>query len=68
MTRPTHHTRVHDTVVIEPGERRPAHRPGEIVAKAVALIGGASLVLGGALGYAFGYLEGLRQKGDRHEV
>lgn len=68
MTRPTHHAHVHDTVILEPGERRPAHRPGEIVAKAVALIGGASLVLGGALGYALGYLEGLRDKGDRHEV
>ena len=49
-------------------EARTIARPGEFVARAVALIGGASLVLGGALGYAFGYLEGLRQRGDRHEV
>ena len=49
-------------------ETRPAARPGEFVARAVALIGGASLVIGGALGYAFGYLEGLRDKGDDHEV
>lgn len=53
---------------VEETESRPVIRPGEVVAKAVALIGGASLVIGGALGYAFGYLEGLRDKGDRHEV
>ena len=67
MPRPTH-TKIHDTVVIETRETRPANRSGELVAKAVALIGGTSLVLGGALGYALGYLEGLREKGDRHEV
>ena len=49
-------------------EPRPVVRTGEVIAKAVALIGGASLLIGGALGYAVGYLEGLRDKGERHEV
>jgi hypothetical protein len=31
-------------------------------------VGGASLLLGGVLGYALGFLEGERAKGDRHEV
>lgn len=53
---------------VQAAEGRPPVRAGEVVAQAVALIGGASLVIGGALGYAFGYLDGLRQKGGRDEV
>ena len=65
MSRQTIHAK---DPAIEVREAKTIARPGEFVARAVVLLGGASLVLGGALGYAFGYLEGLRQKGDRHEV
>ena len=67
MSRQTIHAKGQDPVV-ESTEPKAVLRPGELVARTVALIGGASLVLGGVLGYAFGYLEGARQKGDRHEV
>ena len=67
MSRQTLHAKGQGPVV-ESTEPKAVLRTGELVARTVALIGGASLVLGGVLGYAFGYLEGARQKGDRHEV
>ena len=67
MSRQTVHAKGQGPV-IEVNEAKTTLRTGELVARTVALIGGASLVLGGVLGYAFGYLEGARQKGDRHEV
>lgn len=66
MHKETVHARVQEPV--QATEARPPVRAGEVVARAVALIGGASLVIGGALGYAFGYLDGLRQKGNHDEV
>lgn len=54
--------------VIQSAEPRPATRPGEFVAKAVALVGGTSLVLGGVLGYALGYLDRGRDRDDRRDV
>lgn len=68
MSRHTFDAKHQGPVVVETTESRPAVRTGEFVARAVALIGGASIVIGGAVGYALGYLEGLRDKGDRREV
>lgn len=53
--------------VVQSQEPRAVVRPGEFVAKAVALIGGASLMLGGVIGYALGYLDS-RDREDRHDV
>lgn len=39
-----------------------------VIARAVVFVGGASLLLGGVLGYALGFLDGERDKGDRDEV
>lgn len=53
--------------VIEVDDRT-APAAGELVARAVAVIGGACLVVGGVLGYALGFLDGANQKkggGDR---
>jgi hypothetical protein len=66
MQKQTVHAKVQDPA--RSTETRPPVRAGETVARAVALIGGASLVIGGALGYAFGYLDGLRQKGVHDDI
>jgi hypothetical protein len=54
-------------VVIEVDDRT-APRPQEMLARAVAVIGGTCLVIGGVVGYAIGFLEGLGQKKDDHAV
>ena len=46
-----------------------APRRGEVIARTVAFVGGASLLVGGLLGYALGFLDGARDgKGEDHEV
>lgn len=49
-------------------EDRTAPRPGEIIARTVVVIGGTCLAIGGVLGYALGFLEGVGQKKDDHAV
>lgn len=48
---------------------RPALRKGELIARTVAFVGGASLLVGGLLGYALGFIDGSNDKreGD-HDV
>jgi hypothetical protein len=65
MRKPNINATAEGPVVVQPQEPRTVVRTGEFVAKAVALIGGASLVIGGALGYALGYLDGGRDREDR---
>lgn len=57
-----------DRTVTPTTEPQPAVRSGEFVARAVAVIGGASLAVGGLIGYALGYLEGMRGRRDHDEV
>ncbi len=65
MNRRNMDTKTYEVVEVEP-ER--ALGPRGVIARAVVFVGGASLLLGGVLGYALGFLDGEREKGDRHEV
>lgn len=48
----------------------PAQTMSETLARGAILFGSACLAVGGAIGYAFGLLDGARRRkeGDRHEV
>ena len=46
----------------------PKLRRSAVIARTVAFVGGASLLVGGMLGYALGFLEGREGKEDDHEV
>ncbi len=48
----------------------PAQTVTEALARGAILFGSACLAVGGAIGYAFGLLDGARRRkeGDRHEV
>ena len=65
MNRRNMDTKTYEVVEVEP-ERTLG--PRGVIARAVVFVGGASLLLGGVLGYALGFLDGEREKGDRHEV
>lgn len=67
MNRRNVDTKTYEFVEVSPEPER-ALGPRGMVARAVVFVGGASLLLGGVLGYALGFLEGEREKGDHHEV
>ncbi|HRH37932.1 MAG: hypothetical protein JNL82_32160 [Myxococcales bacterium] len=48
----------------------PAQTVSEALARGAILFGSACLAVGGAIGYAFGLLDGARRRkeGERHEV
>ncbi len=48
----------------------PAQTVSEVLARGAILFGSACLAVGGAIGYAFGLLDGARRRkeGERHEV
>lgn len=48
---------------------KPAPRRGELIARTVAFVGGASLLVGGLLGYALGFIDGSNDKREAgHDV